>query len=59
MIEPYGRTIKGRMFTKGQLVLRTADHVRRDMVGPYKFSPKWEGPFMVREAHASGYYFLA
>ena len=29
------------------------------MAGPSKFSPKWEGPFIVREAHASGYYRLA
>ena len=59
MTETYGRTIKERMFTKGQLMLRTTDHVRRGMARPYKFSPKWEGPFMVREAHASGYYRLA
>ena len=56
MTEAYGRTIKERMFIEGQLVLRTVDHVRRGMAGLSKFSPKWEGPFMVREAHVSGYY---
>ena len=30
-----------------------------DMAEPSKFLPKWEGPFVVREAHASGYYRLA
>ena len=30
-------------------MLRTIDHIRRDLAGPSKFSPKWEGPFMVRE----------
>ena len=57
--EAYGRTIKERMFTEGQLILRIADHVKRGMVGPSKFSSKWEGPSMVREAHANRYYFLA
>ena len=59
MTETYGMTIEERMFTEEQLMLRTVDHVRQGMVGPYKFSPKWEGPFMVKEAHASGYYRLA
>ena len=59
MTETYGRTIKERMFMEGQLVLRTADHVKRGMAGPSKFSPKWERPFVVREAHASRYYRLA
>ena len=53
MIEAYGRTIKERMFTEGQLMLRTSNYVRRGMVRPSKFSPKWEGRFMVWEAHAS------
>ena len=42
MIEAYGRMTRERVFAKGQLVLKTADHVRRDMAGPSKFSPKWE-----------------
>ena len=29
------------------------------MAGPSKFSPKWEGPLVLRKAHASGYYRLA
>ena len=41
MTEAYGRMIKETMFTERQLMLRTADHVRRGMVGPSKFSPKW------------------
>ena len=59
MTEAYGRTIKESVFTKGQLVLRTADHVRSGLTRPSKFSPKWEGPFEIREANASGYYHLA
>ena len=59
MTEAYGRTIKERMFTKGQLMLKTAEYVSQGMTGPSKFPQKWEGPFVVREAHVSGYYRLA
>ena len=38
---------------KGQLVLKVADYVRRGMVGPFKFAPKWGGPFVIREAYQS------
>ena len=48
-----------RVFTEGKLVLKAIDYVRRGMAGPSKFSPKWEGPLIIREAHASGYYRLA
>lgn len=40
MTEDYGRTIKERVFAKGQLVLRTADHVKRGLAGPSKSSLK-------------------
>ena len=41
----YAQAVCPRTFTKGQLVLRMAEHVRRNLPGPSKFSPKWEGPF--------------
>ena len=56
MTEAYGRTTKERVFAEGQLILKIADHIRRAMAGPSKFPPKWEGPFVIREAHASEYY---
>ena len=59
MTEAYGRTMKERMFIEVQLILRIADHVRQGMARPSKFSPKWEGPFAVKEAYASEYYWLA
>ena len=59
MTEAYGRTTKDRVFVEGQLVLKTTDHIRQGRAGPSKFSPKWEGPFIAREAHTSGYYHLA
>ena len=59
MTEAYGKTIKERIFTEGQLVQRTTDHVKRGLAGPSKFSPKWKGAFVVREANASGCYHLA
>lgn len=59
MTETYGRTIEESVFTKGQLVLRIANHVRKGLAGPSKFLPKWEEPFLIREPNASGYYRLA
>ena len=58
MIEAYDRITKERVFAEGQLVLKEVDYVRRDMTGPSKFAPKWEGPLVIREAHQSGYYHL-
>ena len=58
MTKAYTQTIRPRAFTKGQLILRTAEHVRRNLPRPSKFAPKWEGPYIIREAHDSGYYYL-
>ena len=44
MTREYAQTVCPRVFTKGQLVLRTAEHVRRNLPGPSKFALKWEGP---------------
>ena len=58
MTKAYNRTVKERSFKEGDLVLRTVDWVRRQMPGPSKFAPQWEGPFVVKESHSSGYYRL-
>ena len=58
MTEAYSRMTKEGVFAEGQLVLKVADYVRRGMARPSKFAPKWEGPFVIREAHQSGYYRL-
>ena len=50
---------KERVFVEGQLVLKVAYYVRRGMARPSKFGRKWEGPFVIRETHPSGYYHLA
>ena len=59
MTEAYGRMTRERVFSKGQLVLKAVDHVRQSVVGPYKLSPKYEEPLVIREAHARAYYRLA
>ena len=58
MTKAYSRMTKERVFAEGELVLKVVDYVRRGMAGPSKFAPKWEGPFVIREAHQSGYYRL-
>ena len=59
MAKAYEQAIHSRIFTQRKLVLRAAKHVRRNILGPRMFTPKWEGPYVVKEAHDSGYYYLA
>ena len=58
MTRAYAQAVRPRMFTEGQLVLRMAEHVRRNQPGPSKFTPKWEGPYIISATHESGYYYL-
>ena len=58
MAKAYAQTVHPRPFTKGQLVFRTVEHIRKNLPGPSKFAPKWEGPYIIRKAHDSGYYYL-
>uniref|UniRef100_A0A2N9EI75 Uncharacterized protein n=1 Tax=Fagus sylvatica TaxID=28930 RepID=A0A2N9EI75_FAGSY len=55
MANAYSKTLQVRIFAEGQLVLKAADFVRRGLPSPSKFSPNWEGPYLIREAHGSGY----
>ena len=59
MTRAYAQAVRPRTFAEGQLVLNMAEHVRRNLRGPSKFAPKWEGPYIIRIAHESGYYYLA
>ena len=58
MVKAYAQTIHPKAFTKGQLVLRATEHVRKNVPRPSKFAPKWEGPYIIRKAHDSKYYYL-
>ena len=51
--------VKEKRFQVGELVWETAPHVRR-VAGAvkHKFSPKWEGPYIVEKAHQTGHYWL-
>uniref|UniRef100_A0A2N9G9A0 RNA-directed DNA polymerase n=1 Tax=Fagus sylvatica TaxID=28930 RepID=A0A2N9G9A0_FAGSY len=42
----YGKTVHTRIFSQGQMVLKTADHVRRGLPSPSKFTPNWERPYV-------------
>ena len=59
MANAYSKTLQVRIFAEGQLVLKAADFVRRGLPSPSKFSLNWEGPYLIREAHGSGYYKLS
>ena len=58
MTRAYAQAVRSRTFTEGQLVLRMAEHVRRNLLGPFKFTLKWEGPYIIRTTYESGYYYL-
>ncbi|GLU12607.1 hypothetical protein SLE2022_292720 [Rubroshorea leprosula] len=58
MTNAYNRTVKARVFTVGQVVLKAFDHVRENIAGPSKFVANWDGPVIVMKAHDSGYYRL-
>ena len=40
MTRAYARAVCPRTFTEGQLVLRMVEHIRRNLPGPSKFTPK-------------------
>ena len=58
MTRAYAQAVRPRTFTEGQLVLRMAEHVRKNLPRPSKFAPKWERPYIIRTTHESGYYYL-
>ena len=39
LADAYEKTLQTRIFAKGQMVLRTVDHVRRGLPSPSKFAP--------------------
>ena len=58
MAKAYAHAVHPRAFTEGQMVLKAIEHVRKNVPGPSKFALKWEGPYIIRKAHVSGYYYL-
>uniref|UniRef100_A0A2N9FDC7 Reverse transcriptase domain-containing protein n=1 Tax=Fagus sylvatica TaxID=28930 RepID=A0A2N9FDC7_FAGSY len=59
MANVYSKALRVRIFVEGQMVLKVAEFVRRNLPSPSKFSPNWDGPYIIREAHGSGYYRLS
>jgi hypothetical protein len=59
MANVYSKALRVRMFAEGQIVLKAAEFVRRNLPSPSKFSPNWDGPYIIREAHGSSYYRLS
>ncbi|KAJ1403360.1 Ribonuclease H domain [Sesbania bispinosa] len=50
----YEKVVKPRMFHEGELVLKATDAVMRKQ-HTSKWAPNWEGPYIVKDAHESGY----
>ena len=55
----YSKALQVRVFVEGQMVLKAAKFLRRGLPSPSKFSPNWDGPYIIQEAHKSGYYRLS
>uniref|UniRef100_A0A2N9EJ59 Integrase catalytic domain-containing protein n=1 Tax=Fagus sylvatica TaxID=28930 RepID=A0A2N9EJ59_FAGSY len=51
MANVYSKALRVRIFAEGQMVLKAAEFVRRNLPSPSKFSPNWDGPYIIREAH--------
>lgn len=54
----YNKRVKIRPIKVGDLVLKAAGHIQKG-TNVSKFSPKWEGPYVVREAYDSGYFLIS
>ena len=59
MANAYNKAMKSKVFVKGQMVLKFADHIKRNLSAPSKFAPSWEGPYLIKEAIDRIYYRLA
>ena len=53
----YEKTIIRREFQVGDMVLRATHYVRANLPAP-KFSPNWEGPYLVKRRGRAGHYYL-
>ncbi|KAJ1396465.1 hypothetical protein SESBI_32568 [Sesbania bispinosa] len=53
----YEKLVRPQMFHEGELVLKATDVVMRGQ-HTSKWAPNWEGPYIVKEVHASGYCML-
>jgi hypothetical protein len=53
----YNTRVKKESFKPGDLVLRCNEASRQQDVG--KLGPRWEGPYVIKEAHKGGSYKLA
>jgi hypothetical protein len=58
MANVYRKTLRVRVFVEGQMVLKAAEFVRRGLPSLSKFSPNWDGSYIIQKAHGSGYYRL-
>jgi hypothetical protein len=43
----YSKALRVRVFVEGQMVLKAAEFVRRNLPSPSKFSPNWDGPYII------------
>lgn len=54
----YNKRVKARPLKVSDLVLKATGHIQKGSSAS-KFSPKWEGPYIIREAYNSGYFLIS
>ena len=59
MANVYSKALRVQIFVEEQMILKAAEFVRRNLPSPSKFSPNWDGPYIIREAYGSDYYRLS
>ena len=47
MANVYSKAFRVRIFVEGQMVLKAVEFVRRNLPSPSKFSPNWDGPYII------------
>jgi hypothetical protein len=47
MANVYSKALRVRVFMEGQMILKAAEFVRRSLPSPSKFSPNWDGPYII------------
>lgn len=56
VIKAYNKVIKVHHIQPGDLTPKMTNFVRKNISPSSKFYPHWEGHFIVKEVHSSGYY---
>lgn len=58
MVSAYVKVVQNRDFNPKNMVLKIVNSVKKNLAPPTKFTPQWEGPYIIKETHGNRYYYL-